>query len=154
MKTILKKGISGFYNISEQPPELITASVFKNDISSVLSSVGFKPKSFIESGITPNFHYAHFTSAGCDLHIVCNEIYPVIAFVNMPDLKSCRLEFILNNEIKKIIEQYSIYKVLNPEELNNPIQPNDLKQLNSAELGQIEYWKPETVGEIVFNWWD
>lgn len=27
-------------------------------------------------------------------------------------------------------------------------------QLYKAELQQIQYWKPKTVGEILFNYWD
>lgn len=40
--------------------------------------------------------------------------------------------------------------------LNVPFNQNLIKktELNSAELEQIAYWKPETVGQIIFNYWD
>ena len=31
---------------------------------------------------------------------------------------------------------------------------NIVGELNKAELKQIEYWKPNTVGDIIFNFWD
>lgn len=27
-------------------------------------------------------------------------------------------------------------------------------QLNNAELAQIAYWKPITIGEVLYNYWD
>lgn len=27
-------------------------------------------------------------------------------------------------------------------------------QLNHAELAQIAYWKPITIGEVLYNYWD
>jgi hypothetical protein len=37
--------------------------------------------------------------------------------------------------------------------LKLPNLHND-NELNSAELKQIAYWKPETIGELIFNFWD
>lgn len=49
------------------------------------------------------------------------------------------------------------------DELNDPlyikestaqiILEND-NELNSAELEQIAYWKPKSVGEVIYNFWD
>ena len=57
----------------------------------------------------------------------------------------------------------SFYKVLDVKELNEPlvlklgskkgILQND-NYLNSAELEQVAYWKPERIGEVIFNYWD
>jgi len=54
-------------------------------------------------------------------------------------------------------------KVLNVKELNEPLalKPGSKKgilqndnDLNSAELEQVAYWKPERIGEVIFNYWD
>ncbi|MCE4093293.1 hypothetical protein [Priestia megaterium] len=56
-----------------------------------------------------------------------------------------------------------LYKVLSKEELNEPLDIRNSKgkvslenknNLNSSELEQIFYWKPNTVGEVMFNFWD
>lgn len=52
------------------------------------------------------------------------------------------------------------YKVLSKEELNEPLGIRNSKgkvslenknNLNSSELEQILYWKPNTIGEVMFN---
>jgi hypothetical protein len=40
------------------------------------------------------------------------------------------------------------------EELSRPIAKTDLDQLDRAEIEQVKYWKPHTIGELAFNWWD
>ncbi|MHC8520935.1 hypothetical protein ACPJHQ_05950 [Rossellomorea sp. H39__3] len=39
-------------------------------------------------------------------------------------------------------------------ELNTPIEPQMIQHFNLAERAQISYWKPKTVGEVVFHYWD
>ena len=63
-----------------------------------------------------------------------------------------------------LIKQFSsFYKVLGTKELNEPLSLRfgskksilqNANELNSAELEQIAYWKPEKVGEVIFNYWD
>lgn len=49
-----------------------------------------------------------------------------------------------------------LYHVTVEVELNAPINQNWVMatELNSAELKQLAYWKPETVGQIIYNYWD
>jgi hypothetical protein len=53
--------------------------------------------------------------------------------------------------------------VLSAKELNEPLLFREIKgtlsiendnDLNHFELKQIRYWKPERVGDVVFNFWD
>jgi hypothetical protein len=46
------------------------------------------------------------------------------------------------------------FRMLGPAELNDPLTDAHLADLPRAELGQIRYWKPETVGQTIFNFWD
>ena len=38
--------------------------------------------------------------------------------------------------------------------LRKPVTPDDCLQLSRAECEQIRYWRPRTVGEVLFNFWD
>jgi hypothetical protein len=44
--------------------------------------------------------------------------------------------------------------ILERAEFLRPVNTADLSDLGYAELDQINYWKPATIGELVFNWWD
>ena len=39
-------------------------------------------------------------------------------------------------------------------ELNRKLADNDLAKLDAAELEQVKYWEPQSVGDVAFNWWD
>ena len=46
------------------------------------------------------------------------------------------------------------YQVLRSEALNMPCAQPTVKnsELNRAELKELAYWKPETIGQIIFNY--
>ncbi len=39
-------------------------------------------------------------------------------------------------------------------ELNQELTESGMSVLDLMEREQIEYWKPKTIGEVAFNWWD
>lgn len=47
------------------------------------------------------------------------------------------------------------YKALSVEELSARCDVDaNLSALGKAELAQIEYWKPQAIKEVIFNFWD
>ena len=49
------------------------------------------------------------------------------------------------------------FKVLPAAELARPLSHVDrafLMQLSAQYERELNYWKPDTVGEVIFNWWD
>jgi hypothetical protein len=46
------------------------------------------------------------------------------------------------------------FRLLDVEELSTPLATADTSELTEAELEQVRYWRPSTVGELMFNWWD
>ncbi|MER6473230.1 hypothetical protein [Streptomyces collinus] len=46
------------------------------------------------------------------------------------------------------------FRLLNVEELSTPLTAADTSELAEAELEQVRYWRPSTIGELMFNWWD
>ncbi|MFF7977105.1 hypothetical protein [Streptomyces sp. NPDC007905] len=40
------------------------------------------------------------------------------------------------------------------EELGADIDHVDLRDLAETELQQVRHWRPRTLGELMFNWWD
>lgn len=58
-------------------------------------------------------------------------------FVNVPELNS----------------YFSDYSILSTETLALSIDRTK-SELSSAGLKQIKYWKPDNIGDIIFNEWD
>ena len=152
----LRSGISGFYNKADQGglPE-VKLKAFKEEIIPLMTMAGYQPCYFKEADITPNFHLGGFTKGqGVMVGVACNAIYPVVAFVEEPKEHECSLTFIDLKEPAEMIEKHTNFKVLTQKELNTKLSLAELKYLNKAELSQIKYWQPQTIGEIIFNWWD
>jgi hypothetical protein len=46
------------------------------------------------------------------------------------------------------------FRLLEPAEPDAPIERVDLSALPEAELKAVRHWRPQTLGELMFNWWD
>ncbi|MDQ1015766.1 hypothetical protein [Streptomyces afghaniensis] len=46
------------------------------------------------------------------------------------------------------------FRLLDVGELSTPLAAADTSGLAEAELEQVRYGRPSTVGELMFNWWD
>lgn len=150
---ILCSGITGFQPapaIDKNQFKQICYSTFGNQVSDFIAND--KEKSFSECIIIMNDR---------TVHILLNNQYPLIAFTSARDIKEQFLPFIEKQVFLKVFNQY--YKVLSPDQLNEPliytqkgkkIIVKNENSLHQAELEQLLYWNPKTVGEVVFNYWD
>jgi hypothetical protein len=45
-------------------------------------------------------------------------------------------------------------QVLTASQLHTPLPRADLTALKPRRTHQLDYWQPETVGDLLFNYWD
>jgi hypothetical protein len=64
------------------------------------------------------------------------------------------LTFVDHPDLAAALTDGSNLQVLTAEQLNAPLSPADLADLGPAERKQIAYWQPNTIGELLFNFWD
>ncbi|WP_156056393.1 hypothetical protein [Streptosporangium roseum] len=64
------------------------------------------------------------------------------------------LSFLDDPEVLGKLGACGPYRVLGMAELALPVARADLSELGEVEMDQIRYWRPETVGELAFNFWD
>jgi hypothetical protein len=155
----LPNGVTGFYNAKHNKPPTIDEKQFKQICFSLISRNGGKVLDFKEPQVATNFFDVEAKVLNKHLHILLNVHYPYMAFAF--DVEFGKITFIDEPELFKQFSPF--YNVLDTKELNAPvilrlgskksILQND-NELNSAELEQIAYWKPERIGEIIFNYWD
>ncbi|NGY89580.1 hypothetical protein F3K44_02630 [Bacillus megaterium] len=91
--------------------------------------------------------------------MLLNAYYPFLALASTVEFQ--HINFIDDPALSK--DFMPLYKVLSKEELSEPsnirkskgkLSLENKNKLNSSELEQIFYWKPKTVGEVIFNFWD
>ncbi|WHY01458.1 hypothetical protein [Neobacillus sp. DY30] len=95
-----------------------------------------------------NYYSVEYTLRGESYFVLLNHHYPFLAF-------SSTMEDITFIDVPVMTAKYqSYYKVLTKEFLETPLASEHLSALSQAEIEQISYWKPSTVGEVIFNNWD
>lgn len=148
----LPNGISGFYDSKVNNPPQVNGEKFKQLCLDFASRNSGKVIDFITPQYPSNFYCATVEIEDTKVYMLLNEHYPYLAFASVVEFGNIKF---INKPI--LYEEFSsFYRVKDPDELNVPLNQNLLKQteLNSSELEQISYWKPETVGQIIFNYWD
>ena len=153
---VLKRGITSFFNWDDRGtiPEFSFVE-FKGVVYGVSVPLCLAVSELNERGVTPNFHSARLHGVETDLTVVAHSTYPIFAFAEPLDLGSCRLCFIDSETLsRKMGALFPNVSVARAAELNRKLRTSDLAELDAAELEQVDYWKPKTVGELAFNWWD
>lgn len=146
----LPNGVTGFYDSDANKPPQINGKQFKQLCFEFATMNGGKVIDFHTPQHTANFYYAQVDISGNHVYILLNAHYPYLAFASHVEIGT--IQFI---DKPVFCENFSeFYQVLGKNALNAPINQNLAKELNNAEWKQIAYWKPVTVGEIIFNYWD
>jgi hypothetical protein len=147
----LPKYITGFYHVDETPPPtLVNGKQFIQLCYDIASRNGGKVIDFRPPEFPRNFYNAKVEMFDEQFHILLNEHYPFLAYASVVEVGN--FSFI----DKPILNEYfsPFYRIWKTDELNKRIRPNLLKELAPLELEQIAYWKPKTIGQIIFNYWD
>lgn len=150
----IPSGVSGFYNSAEQKPPEMDVREYKGLCYGLAQDLGGEVLEFVDSLYPANFYKADFEMPSGPVSLVMNKHYPILAFATAVD--AVKIEFIdYPFGIEPLPEGYT---VLPAAALDVPV-PGSLdklpsNQLNEGEIEQIKYWKPESVGQILFNFWD
>lgn len=154
---LLPYGITGFYN--SNPPPCTNRSEFKKTCIALCQETNGRLTSFKHPDINMNFYDAIIDHNNTSIHILLNAHYSYIAFAY--SVNYFNIEFI-DNPYNHLGDIFNHYRIISLAELSDSISYKNHKnyqllnrnQLNEAELNQIKRWKPYTLGEIIFNFWD
>lgn len=144
----LPNGVTGFF-YDESPPPEVDGKLFKQLCFDFASRYGGKVMDSNEPEYPENFYCAQVEVRDKQFKILLNEYNLYLASASAVEF--CNIKFIDAPAIKEYFSPY--YQVLNTDELNSPFNSNllNIAELNRAELEQIAYWKPKTIGQIIFN---
>jgi hypothetical protein len=148
------RGATGFRGHGDGPLPQVDSVAFKTTCHAVARSIRGTVGEVAPAGITPNFHTALITSPGTRSTVLCHEVLPVVAFVASPPLTGVPLADFTPPPAWAGTFELSGFRLLDVAELSTPLAEADTSELAEAELEQVRYWRPSTVGELMFNWWD
>jgi hypothetical protein len=105
--------------------------------------------------VTPNFHEAlvSWNDGAEAVRVLCNAHHPMIAFASPTNCEGdTRLDFVDCPEVAGPLR--AEFHILSLETVCAGTSPEALVQLGDAELDQMRYWKPQRIGDLIFNFWD
>lgn len=150
---LLRPGITGFAPSHGAPLGHVDLKTWKSDIYTVARTAGLRVLDVQPASVTPNFHSAALMSKDRALFVLCNASLPVVAVVAERPAPG-RLLFVNDERIASSFKRQGTYLVADATDLARRLTGADVAALGPVEQDQIAYWKPETVGEVVFNWFD
>lgn len=103
---------------------------------------------------TPNFHTATITYPNGRVSVLRHGLLPWIALALPARSGQVPHNWLDRIDLANAIREVSDLRIVTRAELLQPLTATDLTDLGPAEIKQIEYWKPTTVGELLFNLWD
>jgi hypothetical protein len=86
--------------------------------------------------------------------VLVNYIRPIIAFAKWPAEGQIISEYIDCPKLAEAFLEVGQYTIPSSEELNRPLLREMVKRLAPAEQKSVRYFRPERVGDVVFNNWD
>ena len=152
----LPKGITGFRHVDEPELPQCDTSTFRATCSDAVRKVGgFIQKGNRLRGVETNFHMTIVKLPADRVGVLMNRYYPIIAFAVPPESEDTGpQQFIDCPEIANVFRTSGYYEVLGKAELERPASESDLQHLGPSEIDQADYWRPQRLGDFVFNFWD
>ena len=149
----LPTGVTGFYFYKNEPPPQMNLKQYKAVCYQIASLTGGLILRFVEAKEQKirNYHTAIVKNQEVEYYILCNAHYPLIGFSIQLDNGS--FDFI---DVGPVAEDFTStgFTILSAFFLNNSPSQGLYRALNTVELKQINYWKPDKIGNIIFNDWN
>jgi len=123
-------------------------SSFKAIMYEIALAVNGRMISIHTPSITRNFFAAELSFNGTTLFVLCstNELW---AFSEKMNPSECELAFVDSQILSAALSNLFGFTPLSTDELNSPF-----KKRADVSDADIKYWKPKSLGDAVFNWWD
>ena len=156
---ILLNGVTGFYNAGDKKPPTIDEKPFIQNCFSLINGKYGEIAGYKSQQDTANFFAVEVKAPDKHTHLLLNAHYPFLAFAD--EAGYGKISFVDEPALGRLFSPF--YHVLDTKKLNEHVilKPGSSKNillnandLSEAELKQIAFWQPETIGEIIYNYWD
>lgn len=150
----MPRGATGFWDHGSDPLPETDPRVFARICHEAARRAGGRVEKITPPGVTPNFHLATLARSGHRLALLGLRHLPLVAIAECSPDNSVSVTFVDDLAVREALELATPFRLLTLGELGTPVSLADLSGLAPAGLRQIASWKPETVGELLFNYWD
>ncbi|MFI1176712.1 hypothetical protein [Streptomyces melanogenes] len=150
----IARGATGFWGHGDDPLPGADVAAFRSACHAAARSIDGTASEVAPAGSMPSFHTAVISTSSGRSIVLCHAVFPVVAFVaSLPNDGAPLPDFISPPGWAAAFEVGG-FRLLDVDELCMPLASADTSELAGEELEQVGYWRPNTVGELMFNWWD
>ncbi len=152
----LPRGVTGFRDADEPPLTTCDLSTFREVCHSAARSLRGRLLS-VESPLgsaVANFGRAHLELPGGPISVLLNLHFPIVAFAERSSDDASEIRFVEAPALRDLLLGSGAYTVMSTSEAGQRVTAEACRLLGPAELKQLHYWRPRTIGEVVFNRWD
>ncbi|MCP9986382.1 hypothetical protein LUX01_06410 [Streptomyces sudanensis] len=149
----LDRGATGFCGPGGEPANETDLTLFRSACWEAARRIGGRVGELPPAGAS-SFHSAAITSRAEGLVVLCHAHLPVVAFTELRPVPGQPLTRFVNPPPWADAFTAFGFRCLQVEDLSLPMSTVDVAELAEAELTQIRYWRPQSLGDLVFNWWD
>ena len=146
---ILPRGITGFWSVNTAPLPFLDEKAFRRMCHALAQKNGGIVTEVDTDTASRNFYSAKLSRYDQSVFLLQNIHYPYMAYAQ----RDASGGFIWTSPPEWLQLPEDSVRFLSPAELNQDWR-GLCGELSSEELEQVNYWKPQTVGEIIFNTWD
>lgn len=145
----LPRGITGF-DVSTS----VDVRAFRTTLCTAARDAGFTVDEPPQN--TPSIYHTFVRSfvshRGEQWRLLLNVHHPYVAFTT-PETDPGNFNFEFRDCDSLAVNLFG-YIVLSADFLNSPITEDAIALLGDSERNEIKYWAPQTLGHVVFNFWD
>lgn len=148
MTLILPECITGF-SYGDCPAPGSDQSLFEKICLDFATERGGTCFFILGDGVTPNYHQANIKIGDQTIYVLLSKIYPVIGISKYEPFS---YEYI---DVPELIDLFPApYQVPTATELNERFDVTLQPFLSDVDRMHIESWNPETIGNVIFHYWD
>lgn len=145
----LPPGITGFFD-GGSSFQMMDSKKFRSICYDVSLHPAIKLLTIQEATYPVNYICAKFVFYNEPIQVVMNAYYPL--FTATVIAENGHFVFCDLPEEFRLFEKH--YQCITVEDLDKIIEEHYLEQLSEVERQQVAFWKPERLGEVIFNAWD
>jgi len=150
---ILPEGITGFNEETcDIEPPSVDPKLFARACHEVARAESGRVERLEPARYPRNYHRAIIQLRDKAVAVLCNAHLPWIAFAEVND--DFPLRFIEAAPLESRFKEAIPCEVVSISSLNASPDAGTLAGLRAFERKQIQYWRPQRLGDIIFNFWD
>ena len=155
----LLNGVTGFYQDPKDKPPTTSLKQFKVHSYEAARTNNRELLECNDTNVHSNFFVSTLKIQEKEVYVLLNKHYPLVAFAS--SINEDGIIYVNDTHLSLFFSPF--YRVVHADFLNKrliythhkkTILLKNKNELNNAELVQIAYWKPNTLGEILYNYWD